>query len=172
MAATVQAQQATSTGPTLGNAEGGIKYTKDDAVSSGTTPVDIPSATGTKYSFKHTLALVVTAGGGSTSLSNRKIKVASTPTTGLHLYFKDQATYDQADSSDFTDDATSDNKVPTGYTEITTTATAWDSSSAAATNSTKNGHYVETVLGVGSDYAGGAGSAIALPNIQLQYDEA
>lgn len=172
MAAVVQAQQGTSTGPTLANAEGGCKFTKDDAINSGTTPVNIPSSTGTNYSWKKSFALVVTSGGGSTSLSNRKVKWATSPTTGLHAYFHDQPTYAQAAGGDFTDDVTSNNKVPTNYTEITTTAQTWHAGSSAATNSTRNGDYVEVVAGCGSDYAGGAGSAIALPNIQLQYDEA
>jgi hypothetical protein len=172
MAAVVQAQQGTSTGPTLASAEGGVKFTKDDAINSGTTPVNIPSATGTNYSWKKSFALVVTSGGGSTNLSNRKVKVASTPTTGLHLYFHDQPTYAQAGSGDFTDSVASNNAVPSTYTEITTTLQTWHAGSAAATNSTRNGDWVEVALGCGSDYAGGAGSAIALPNIQCQYDEA
>jgi hypothetical protein len=172
MAAVVQVQQGTGAGPTLANAEGGVKFTKDDAINSGTTPINIPTSLGTNYSWKKSFALVVTSGGGSTSLSNRKILWGSSPTTGLHAYFHDQPTYAQAAGGDFTDDATSNNKVPTNYTEITTSAQTWHAGSAAATNSTRNGDWVETVFGCGSDYTGGAGSAIALPDLKYQYDEA
>jgi hypothetical protein len=173
MAATVQVQQGTGAGPTLANAEGGTKFSKDDAIIAGSpTPVNIPTSLGTNYSWKKSFALVVTAGGGSTNLSNRKIKWASSPTTGLHAYFHDQPTYAQATGGDFSDDATSNNKVPTTYTEITTSAQTWHAGSAAATNSTRNGDWVEVVFGVGSDYVGGAGSAVALPALNYLYDEA
>src|SRR5690348_6225523 len=92
MAATVQATHYNGAGPTANNVDNGSGGTApvfglDDSIQS-TAKITIPNATGTNYSWYKALALLVTAGGGSTSISNRKVKWASTPTTGLYGFFK------------------------------------------------------------------------------------
>jgi hypothetical protein len=173
MAATVQAQINTGAGPTIGSAEGGIGFGLADSVLSGGTPVTKPTSAGTNYSWYKTLHLQVTAGGGSTSLSERKVRFATAPSTGLHGFFKDGAdTYTQATSGNKpTDNATTDGATPATYTALSTTFQTWDAASEAATNSTRNGNYIVLVGGVASNFAGGAGSTTALPNIELQYLE-
>jgi hypothetical protein len=43
---------------------------------------------------------------------------------------------------------------------------------ASNTGTAVNGDYGSVVLGVSNNYAGGAGSAIALPTLTFTYDEA
>jgi hypothetical protein len=118
--------------------------------------------------------LYVESGGGSTSLSNRKIRFATSPSTGLTGFFKDGGTsYTQATSGNKpSDNGSTNDATPSTYTALSTSFQTYDAASAAATNSTRNGNYVLVVGGVSNNYAGGAGSAIALPNTEVQYDEA
>lgn len=173
MAATVQAQVNTGSGPTTSNAENGIGFGLADAVDAGSSPLTTPNAPGTAYSFYKTLHLQVTGGGGSTSLSDRKIRFASDPATGLYGFFTDGGnTYTQATGDNKpADNTTTDGATPSGYTALSTTFQTWHAASVAATNDQRNGNYVLVVVGVSSNYAGGAGSAIALPNLELQYTE-
>lgn len=173
MAAVVNARYHSGASEGAGaDAETGIKFNREDT-QTGTTPVPKPTATGTAYSWLKTGSLRVTSGGGATSLSNRKTRVASAPTAGLKLHFKDGGdTYAQSTSGNMPADAGTDGAVPATFTEMSTTFQTWDATSEAATDSTRNGNLIIFVLGVDSTYAGGAGSAIALPNIELQYDEA
>ncbi len=169
----MQATISNSTGPTDGSAEGGIIFGRDDSVGS-TTPVPKPNASGTNYSWYKMLSLKVTSGGGSTSLLNRKVRWATAPTTGLTGDFLTTApsAYTQATSGNKpTDDASVNDAAPTGYTQLSTSFQTYDSATVAATNSTKNGKFCQTIAGISNLYLGGAGSSIALPNIELQYDE-
>ena len=174
MAATVIIYISTGAGPTNADAEAtGIKFNREDTPT-GTAPIPKPTAAGTNYSWYKTLYLNVTAGGGTTSLSNRKIRFATSPSTGLTGFFKDGGdTYAQATSGNKpSDNGTTNDATPSTYTALTTSFQNYDTASEAATNSTRNGNYVLAVSGVSNNYAGGAGSAIALPNLELQYDEA
>lgn len=174
MAATLQARIHTGASEGTGaSAETGVKMNREDT-QTGTTPIPKPTATGTAYSWIKNLSLYVTAGGGSTALSNRKIRMATSPSTGLTLDFKDGTnTYTQASSGNKpTDNATTDDAVPATWTGLTTSFQSWDNASAAATNSTRNGNLVQVICGVSNLFVGGAGSATALPNLELQYDEA
>lgn len=94
MAATIQAQCATGATPTLGNAETGVKYSRDDVITGGTTAIPIPTATGTNFSYVKWLGLVVTAT-STTSISNRRIAWASAPATGIKGWFLGNGTYTQ-----------------------------------------------------------------------------
>ena len=173
MAAVTKINISTGAGPTNADAEAtGIKFNREDSVS-GTTAIPKPTATGTNYSWYKTLYLNVESGGGSTNILNRKIRMASAPSAGLTLFWKDGAdTYTQATSGNKpTDNGTTDDATPSGYTAMTTSFATTDATSEAATNSTRNGNYVNVVCGVSNLYAGGAGSSIALPNIEVQYDE-
>ena len=178
-AATVQAQIATGAGPTLTNAETGIVYNRVDT-QTGTTPIPVPTATGNKYSWLKYLALVVTVT-GTTNISNRKIGWATSPATGLQGLWFNQATYTQANTTQGNaagnypaDDVAANGTVPSGiaWTGMTTTPALWDNTSTATSSAARNGNYVQTCLQVSNAYVGGAGSAIALPNISLVYDEA
>lgn len=171
MAATVQAQISTGSGPTVGSAEGGVTFGRDDSVTS-TTPIPKPTSTGTAYSYYKTLHLQVTGGGGSTSISDRQIKWGSSPSTGLYGFFKDGGTsYTQA-TGNLASDSGTQGATPATWTALTTSPQTWHAGSVAATNSTRNGDYVLTGVGIGDNYAGGAGSAIALPDLVLSYTEA
>lgn len=171
MAATLQAQYfgASASEPAGANAESGIKFNREDT-QSGTTPIPIPTATGTKYSWIKNIALAVT-GTAATSISNRNVFQASTPTTGLFLFWKATNTYAQAASGNQPTDSGSNGATPSGYTAMTGSAAVYDNASVSAGSTGRNGQFCVMVCGVDNTFAGGAGSATALPNIKLQYDE-
>ena len=178
IAATLKAYCATGATPTLATADSAdsasIRYGRDDSQSS-TATIPIPTATGTHYSYLKYLLLDVTVT-GATSISNRKISIASALATGLTLWFKDQATYTQNNGAqgtaagNYPADAGTNGATPSGYTAVTTTPTLWDNTSTSSGSSGRNGDYVQTVLGVDNTFTGGGGTA-SLPNLQLAYDE-
>jgi hypothetical protein len=170
-AATVRASIATGAGPTLATAESGYKYNREDTAT-GTTAIPIPTATGTNYSWLKWLALEVT-GAGTTNITNRRIQLSATETSGLGIFFQGNATYAQAASGNLpTASGSNGPATPAGFTRATTTAQVYDNGSVATSGTGRNGQYCETTLGVDAAYAGGAGSAIALPDVRLIYDEA
>ena len=173
-AAVVQLQVATGAGPTLASGESGFKYNREDTLS-GTTPIPIPTATGTNYSWVKTLALVVTTS-GTTAISNRRIQLSTTESTGLGIFFKASATYAQA-TAEIASAGTNGPATPATWTRATTSLQVYDSGSTAASGATgKNGQYCLTCLGVDSTFAGGAGNAVQLGgstmDVRLVYDEA
>lgn len=172
MAATIQIRYFNGASEGTGaNAETGTKWNREDT-QTGVTPIPKPTAAGTNYSWYKMLALYCTAGGGSTSIANRKIRFASAPATGLTGSFKAASTYVQATSGNKpTDNGTTNDAVPATYTALSTTFQTYAAASVAAANSTRNGDFAQVVIGVANNYVGGAGSAIALPNIEFQYDE-
>lgn len=171
-AATVQARIATSTGPTYSNAEGGAVFNLADSLTDNTTPISIPTSTGTVYSWIKSFVLYVTAT-GTTSINNRTIKMGSSATTGLFLFFKDVAvaSYAQAASGNRPSPSGSNGATPSGYTAMTTSAQQWDNTTVATSGTGANGDLVVCTMGVDNTYAGGPGNAISLPNIVLSYDE-
>ena len=174
MAATVEARIFTGASEGSGaSAEGGVKFNREDTAT-GTPPVPKPTAAGTNYSWYKNLGLYVTAGGGSTTISNRRVSASAAPATGLTLFWQDgTATYVQATSGNKpSDNATTNDATPGSWTALTTTPTAWHATGAAATNSTRNGNLLRVLGGVSNNYASGGGSGISLPNIILTYDEA
>lgn len=172
MAATVQARYFSGASEGTGaSAEGGITFGKDELITS-TAPISKPTATGTNMSWYKVLGLYVTAGGGSTTLLNRKIRFASGPSTGLTGAFKAAASYTQAASGNAPADSGSANgNLPATYTALSTSFQSWDNATEAATNSDRNGSLCQVTIGVDNLYAGGGGPSIALPNLELQYDE-
>lgn len=173
MAASVKIYIGTGSGPTLADAEAStVTFSREDTAT-GTTPVPKPTSAGTNFSWYKNLLLYVTTGGGTTSISNRKIYLSGAAATGLALFFKDgTSTYTQASSGNKpTDDGAVDGATPSTYTALSTTPQTWDAASAAATNSTRNGNYVKVVAALSSTFTGGAGSATTLPNILMSYDE-
>ena len=173
MAATVRASYygASASEPAGATAETGITFNREDT-QTGTTPIPIPNATGTNYSWLKNLALQVTTA-AATAITNRKIALASNPSTGLTVHFKAAATYAQAATGNKpTDNATTNDAVPSGYTQMTTTAQVFDAASVSGNSTGRNGGFAQVLLGASNAFTGGANSATALPNMLMSYDEA
>lgn len=159
--------------------ESGFKYNRENSVS-GTTPIPIPTAAGTNYSWIKNLGLAVTAT-GTTSMSNRRIQLSVADNTGLGIFFQAVApgSYVQPAVGNMPASSASNGPAtPAGYTRATTSLLAYDSTNTTATSVTgRNGNYCQTVLGVDSS-APGAGNNVALGtggstmDLRLVYDEA
>lgn len=171
-AATVQGQIGTGSSVSWASAEGGITFNLADSATA-TTPISIPTSTGTNFSWIKNLVLAVT-GTGTTNISNRNIYMSTSPSTGLALFWKAVAvaSYAQTASGNRPTASGSNGATPAGYTAMTTSAAVYDSSSVATSGTGPNGSMAVCVIGVDNTYVGGAGSAISLPSMKLQYDEA
>lgn len=171
MAATVRASYfgGAASEPAGVTAESGVKFNREDT-QSGTTPIPIPTATGTNYSWLKNLALEVTAT-SSTAISNRRISMSGAPSAGLTLHFK-AAAYAQPASGNMPAAAGTNDATPATYTLMTTSTQVYDSASVSTGSAGRNGSMVLIVLGVSNLFTGGAGSATSLPNIIATYDEA
>ena len=171
-AAVCQGQLGTGATVSWANAETGITFNLADSATS-TTPVGIPTATGENYSWIKNLVLAVTTT-GTTTISNRRVSMSGSATTGLYLYWQAVAvaSYAQAASGNRPASVGTNNTTPSGYTAATTSTAVYDSSSVASSSTGPNGKMCVMVAGVDNTYTGGAGSATALPNIVLTYDEA
>lgn len=173
-AAVVQAQVATGAAATFTTAESGFKYNREDTVS-GTTPIPIPTISpASNYSFLKWLCLAVTAS-GTTSMSNRRVQLSAAESAGLGIFFQANNTYVSATSVNTPASASSNGPAtPAGFTRATSALQVYDSSSIVTSGTGRNGQYCETTLGVSDSgqYLGGAGNAIALPDVRLVYDEA
>lgn len=172
-AATCQAQIGTGSSVSWANVETGCTFNLADSATNTSTPIAVPTATGTNFSWIKNFAIAVTVT-GTTSMTNRTIKMGSSPSTGLALFWKDvaQASYAQAASGNRPTASGSNGATPSGYTAMTTSTQQWDNTSHATSSTGPNGDMVVCVLGVDNTYVGGAGNAIALPNIVVSYDEA
>lgn len=170
-AATCQGQIGTGSSVSWANAETGFVFNLADNQTS-TTPISIPTATGTNFSWIKNLVIAVT-GTGTTSISNRNIFMSGSTTTGLQMFWKAVAvaSYAQAASGNRPTASGSNGATPAGYTLMTTSAVQYDNTSVATSSTGPNGSMAVCVLGVDNTYTGGAGSAISLPNILLRYDE-
>jgi hypothetical protein len=179
-AATVRASWygASSTEPAGVTAETGVTLNRSDT-QSGTTPIPIPTTTGSNYSWVQQLALEVTsAASPSTTLSNATVKLSGSLATGLALFFKGNASYlNQTGGTQGPADVGTENSgapsTPATYTVTTTTAQQWDAM-GTTNNGGSNGrksNFLDLVLGVASTYAGSPGSS-SLGNGILSYDEA
>jgi hypothetical protein len=171
-AATCQGQAGTGSSVSWANAEGGLTWNLADSITS-TTPIAIPTATGTNFSWIKNLVIAVTVT-GTTAITNRTIKMGSSPSTGLALFWKDVAvaSYAQAASGNRPTASGSNGATPAGYTAMTTSPVQFDNTSHVTSASGPNGDMAVCVLGVDNTYVGGAGSAIATPSVVLSYDEA
>lgn len=149
-------------------AEGGLKFNRANTLT-GTTAIPIPTAAGTNYSWPKFLGLEVTVD-GTTTISNRKVNHAAGIATGMEVFFKGTATYNTPDGTDITDNTTTDDANPAGYTAMSTVAQTYDAASAASALGL-NGQYCVVALGVSSTYAGGAGTNQAVPTLTFTYDE-
>lgn len=156
------------------SAESGIKFNRVDS-QSGTTPIPIPTATGTNYSYYKNMYLYCdSATGAGTSISAKKVSLSGAPDTGLAVVYKDVVdTYTQATAVLAADAAGgSPPATPAGFTAMTTSPVEYDSATDTSTNATRCGDILQIGLAVGSNYAGGGGSAQAVPSIVFTYTEA
>lgn len=171
-AATCQIQIGTGSSVSWANAESGIAFSREDS-RAGTTPVPIPTATGTNYSWIKNLVLAVTVT-GTTTISNRRINIASGTPTGILLFWQAVAvaSYVQASSGSKPADSGSNGSTPAGYTMTTTSATVYDSTGVSSGSTGPNGKICVSLLGVDFTYTGGASTATALPSLVFSYDEA
>lgn len=172
-AATCQGQIGTGGTVSWANAEGGIVFNLADSATDTTTPIAIPTSTGTNFSWIKNLVLDVTAT-GTTAITNRTIKMSTSPATGLALFYQAVAvaSYAQAASGNRPTASGSNGATPASYTAMTTSAVTYDAASVATSSTGPNGKMAVCVLGVDNTFVGGPGSATALPSIVLGYDEA
>lgn len=171
MAATVRLSYWSGAGPTASTAETGALYNQEESLAGTGAPIPRPTATGTEFSWHKVFALEVTAG-DSTSISNRRLNYnGSAPATGLGLFYKDDAdTYTRSTAE--ADTATGSNgSTPTGYSAMPSSPTSYDAGVDSASSTGRSGDYFRTALGVSNNYSGGAGSSIALPDLDVTYDE-
>lgn len=156
------------------SAESGIKFNREDS-QSGTTPIPIPTATGTNYSWYKSMYLYCnSATGAGTSISAKQVSLGSSPATGLAVVYKDVTdTYTQA-TAVLASDASggSPPATPAGFTAMTTSPVTYDAASDTSANNTRCGDILQIGLAVGSNYAGGGGSAQAVPDVTFTYVEA
>jgi hypothetical protein len=171
-ASTTQVQIGTGASVAWANVEAGCKYNLADSATS-TTPIAIPTTTGTVFSWIKNLVLAVT-GTGTTTINNRNISMSGATATGLKLWWKDVAvaSYAQAATGNRPTASGSNGATPAGYTLMTTSAVQYDNTSVVTSGTGPNGDMAVCVLGVDNLFVGGPGSATALPNILVQYDEA
>lgn len=170
-AATVRASYASGAGPTLATAETGAKHNREETLAGTSAPIPKPNAAGTAFSWPKIFRLEVTSS-DSTSLSNLRHRIASAPSTGLKLWFKDTSTtYGRSTAVAAADNGTTDDATPAGYTTAPTSDAQYDAGPHAASSTGGKGDYLDYALGVSNLYVGGAGSAISLPNLILTYDE-
>lgn len=172
MAAVVRASYASGVGPTLATAETGAKYSREESLAGATTPVPKPVATGTAFSWPKVFRLEVTTIDAATSISNFRHRISAAPATGLALWFRDDAAVYTQVTAVASADAGTNGATPTGYTAAPTADAVYDAASYSAGTVGGKGDYIRYALGVSNTYAGSAGSAIALPDLLLTYDEA
>lgn len=155
------------------SAETGIKFNRVDS-QSGTTAIPIPTATGTNYSYAKSMYLYCdSATGAGTSISAKQVNLNGAPATGLAVVYKDVTdTYAQA-TAVLASDAVggSPPATPATYTAMTTTPVTYDAAADTSTNATRCGDILQIGLAVGSNYAGGGGSAQTVPSIIFTYVE-
>jgi len=159
-------------GPTLATAETGAKYNREETLAGTTAPIPKPTATGTAFSWPKVLRLEVTTLDAATSLSNLRHRIASAPSAGLKLWFKDDAATYVRSTAVAAADAGTDDATPAGYTTAPTADAVYDAASYSAGTTGGKGDYLSYALGISNLYVGGAGNNIALPTLTLTYDEA
>lgn len=132
-------------------------------------PIPTPQSIGTRYSAPRQLGLVVTDSGGSVAIGSRDIRLASALPPGLVMGFKTVAS--PTVPARPTDVAT-DDTVPTGYTELTTTFQTFDGDSYPIDpDDDFSGMLLHLVLGVSSTFAATPSAAFSLPDIQITYTD-
>src|SRR5690606_1843661 len=110
---------------------------------------------------------------------DRQAALDNDPATGLAVFYAGQPTYRQPSADNRPADECMDGPetptpadcaAPCAYDELTQTPATWDSGSDSASSTGRNGDFIELVLGVDENFAGGGGQA-SLPNLLLSYTE-
>jgi len=171
--AVVQAQNSVGGSATWLNIETGAKYNREDTTNGTTNIIPLPASAGTNFSWIKSMVLSVTTG-GTTSISNRRISIASGTPTGVQMYWKSVAvgSYAQAAAGNMPTASGSNGAIPSGYAAITTATAQYDNTSVSTAATGPTGSIVVICLGVDNTYAGGANNAAAMPTLLLGYDEA
>ena len=141
-------------------------------------------AVGTAYANYKSLRLYVTVA-GTTSITNLAARLSGAPTAGLGIFILSTApsAYTQCTGAGATAgnrpadngtalDAPPAPDVPAGYAVLGTTPVVFDTTSYPTSGTGPVGKFLQLLGAVSKDYAGGAGNAIAAPNIIVSYDEA
>lgn len=171
MAAVVRLSFASGVGPALTNAETGAKYGLEESLAGATTPIPVPTATGTNFSWPKVFRYEVTTIDAATSIGNFRHRISAAPATGLKLWFRDDgATYVRSTAVAAASSGTND-FTPAGYTTAPTSDTVYDAASYSAGTTGGKGDYLSYALGVSALYTGGANSATALPSLITTIDE-
>ncbi len=170
MPATLRLSYASGAGPVLATAETGIKYNREETLAGTTAPIPRPVATGTAFSWPKVVTLEVTAT-DATTISNRKVHISGAEDAGLEVFYRDDGDVYTRSTAIAAADAGTDGATPAGYTSAPTSATVYDAGSDSAGVTGRSGDYVSLALAVSNTYAGGAGSAIALPDVIVTFDE-
>jgi hypothetical protein len=170
--ATTQAQLGTGASVSWASAEGGGKWSREDSLA-GTAPVPIPTTTGTNYSWIKSFVLAVTVA-GTTTISNRRVNIASGTATGILCFYKAVAvaSYVQASSGSKPADSGSNGSTPAGYTILSTSTAVFDATGVSSGSTGPNGGMCVAILGCDFTYTGGASTATAMPSLIYSYDEA
>lgn len=158
---------------TQGSAEGGVKFNKSDDELT-TSPLLVPVATGTNYSYYKSMYLYCnSATGAGTTISNRTIQLAGAPATGLAVVYKDVAgTYTQATAALAADvSGGSPPATPATYTAMTTSPVTYQAGAVTSANATRVGDILQIGVALGSNYTAGGGSAQPVPSMTWGYDE-
>jgi hypothetical protein len=156
------------------SATGGITFNRDATLNGTSAPVPKPTAAGTNYSWLKNLGIEITAG-DSTSINNRRLHRLTALPTGIVMFYSimnNVAGSYVAPASAATDNGTTNESVPGGFTAMPASATVYDNTSetASASATIPNGDWIRVGVGVSGNYAGGAGTP-ALPTIRLTWDE-
>lgn len=159
------------------SAESGFKFSRIDDLATSTSPIPIPTAAGTNYSYYKPMCFKVTTGSSpTTTINNFTIRITSgSNPAGITMFFKAvaQGSYAQAASGNKpTDNATTNDATPAGYTLMTNSAQQWDPTGAASNTTGLKGQMVYLLLGVSYLYLGGGNSNVTLQGLTAAYDEA
>ena len=171
-AATCQGQIGTGASVSWANAETGGVMSREDSLA-GTTPIPIPTTTGTNFSFIKNFVLAVTVI-GTTHITNRRINMSGATATGMQLFWKAVAvgSYAQAAAGNQPGASGSNGATPAGYTLMTTSAAQYDNTSVATSSTGPNGSMAVVVEGIDNGYSSGASTSATTPSLVISYDEA
>lgn len=167
-------------------APGVLHFNRQDDEAIG-SPVVAPSGSlHSTYSNYKSLRLNVSVA-GTTTVSNLRVRTVSAMPTGLGLFGLTTApsSYTQCTGAGATQGnrpadstaaltASPAPNTPASYSAVPASPSSlqFDSASYATTATGAFGKFCQLVGGISDQYVGGAGSAIAVPQIQVQYDEA
>ncbi len=171
MAAVVRAAYASGVGPILANAETGAKYNLEESLAGGGTQVNVPTATGTNFSWPKVFRPEVVTADAATSLTNLRHHIAAAPATGLRLWSRDDGVTYVRSTAPAAASSGANDAAPAGYITAPTVATVYDAGVFAASSVGGKGDYLSYALGVSNLYLGGGGPSITLPTVFLTYDE-